>query len=99
MKRSKLLIACGTLILTAAAIFATKANKRFASIATARIGSTTGPAIYGGSSLFTTNGGMSPSQLKVEIYTSGHLALSNGTGSLSGALVTKTNGSTDVYFK
>jgi ABC-type uncharacterized transport system permease subunit len=42
---------------------------------------------------------MSPSQLKVEIYTSGHLALSNGTGSLSGALVTKTNGSTDVYFK
>jgi len=94
-------MACGTLILTAAAVLATKANKKFASIATAYMGSNSGPAIYGATAIFTTSNSSSIGPLKVEIYTSSHAVLLTGGTSgraLDGALYTKNSSSPNVYF-
>jgi len=91
MKRSKLLMAGGTLILAFAAIFASKANKKYFSITTARIGATGSHYVFGNSSIFTaTNTG---NQLKVMLYTGSHLAIGS---SVEGALFT-VGGSEPVF--
>jgi len=96
MKKSKLIMACGTLILTAAAIFATKANKKFASITTVKFAS---PSfhIYGAGNILTTNNANGQTQLKLMIYTSTHKVIASGTDNLQGALTT-LSGSPKVYF-
>jgi hypothetical protein len=100
MKKSKLFMACGTLILAAATILATKANKKFSGIVTVHIGSDAGIAIHNPSAhhIFSNTSG-SLSALKIEVYTGNHVALDNGTGNLSGALYTASSLVPNVYYQ
>jgi hypothetical protein len=96
MKRSRLFMACGTLLLTSVAIFATKANKKFSSVTSARIGSSGPNYLRDASSSLLTLGGKS-GQVSINVYTStGNLDNNNGT--LSAALFTATHGSVDVQW-
>jgi len=91
MKRSKLFMAGGTLILAVSAIFATKANKKFSGITTAKIGAT-GLVLHAASTslLTTTATGV---QAKVQMYTGNHNNIAEGS------LFTDVSGSKQVYYK
>jgi hypothetical protein len=97
MKKSKIFMAAGTVVLALTAIFATKANKRFTSISTAYFAAGGGDYyIYnkGGTDYLTANL-TSGSQLNLRLSTK------SGTAQFSGALITKnhTLGSDHVYYK
>jgi hypothetical protein len=98
MKKSRLFMACGTFILTAVAIFASKANKKFTTLGTVRIGNSSGKEVImtsAATSVFTSVGsGKNPVQLAINISTS----LGSLSG-FSGDLVTKTSGTAPVYYK
>jgi len=103
MKKSKLFMAYGTLVLAAAAVFATKANKRFTSIATVYINASGEAAIYGGTNIFTNTFGMgvTPKTLNVKMRTIGGVVLKTATlgNSLAGALLTTVGGSKKINYK
>jgi len=90
-------MAAGTIVLAFAAIFATKANKRFAAITTALF--TLGSGSYfiynHGSIDYLTANLSSGNQLNMKLLTK------SGTDEYSGALITKnkTVGSDEVFYK
>ena len=94
MKRSKLLMAGGTLILAVAAIFATKANKKFTSISTAKIGSS-GFVVYGSSNFLTNNS--SSKQAQLMLYTGSHSVLSGVEGALTTDVA--SSGNIPAYYR
>ncbi len=85
MKKSKVFITAGSLILAIAAVLATKANKKFTPVTT---GVTAGirfhAPIGGGTNLFTVGGG---TQIGMKIYTTGG-NLANGALKTSGVNAT-----------
>jgi uncharacterized membrane protein YadS len=93
MKKSKVLVAFGTLVLAVTAVFATKANKKFASVATAYLQGTSW-YVYCPStpSLLTTKQPLNGVQLGVKIYTV------SGTN-ISGELFNAGLGNAAVYYK
>jgi hypothetical protein len=95
MKKSSVFMAAGTILLAATAVFATKANKKFAHIGTAKFSFNSityhvHAPIESTDGLFTTSG--SRGQLELSIYTASASKL------VDGSLVTKTNGSVDVLY-
>jgi hypothetical protein len=90
MKKSRIFMAVGTLLLAITAVFATKANKKFANVPTALIGNDTNAQLYS-SGTDLLNSGTSGTYLKLSIYTTASAPISKGT------LLTVTNGG-KVYF-
>jgi hypothetical protein len=94
MKKSRIFMAAGTIVLAFAALFATKANKRFAAINSAEMHGNSGYAIYfeNGSSLLQTSATLPVlDQLNMKIRTT-------GSSKVGAALVTTTNGTVKVYY-
>jgi hypothetical protein len=87
MKKSKIFLATGALILAASAIFATKANKKFVAVTTAYCDNTSGVYAVKAPSILTTSG--NGLQLKLHI-----------SGSSIGAMFTESNGTSgkSVFF-
>lgn len=84
-------MATGALVLTVSAIFATKANKKFATILTAK-------ATSGSNTYVIKNG--SAFLMTTAIVNGGQLQLSvNGITHVAGDLVTADEGNSGVYFK
>lgn len=94
MNKSRIFMAVGTALLAATAVFATKANKKFAHISTAKF--TFNTVVYhvanaaSNTGLMTTSG--TRGQLIVSIYTA------IGSSLINGSLVTKTSGAVDVLY-
>jgi hypothetical protein len=101
MKRSRLFMACGTILLTSVGIFASKANKTFDSVLTAKVGSSQEVFLYNASgSRITTTKPLGGAQVSINVYTlGGHIDIS--TGVLSGALFTAARifGNIDLYWE
>jgi hypothetical protein len=90
MKKSKVFMMAGTLVLAITAIFATKANKKFSAFSTAYVaanGTTIDYTIKYGSSIFTTRGSATANPIVMQL-----------NGNEVNGLVTANNAK-PVYFK
>lgn len=93
MKKSKVFLTAGAVVLAISAVFATKANKKFKTITTAFAAS--GHLIYaGGSSILTTKSGTGRALLNAELLTA-----AGGNVLSEVAMTTQPSGGLDVYFK
>jgi hypothetical protein len=93
MKKSKVFMIAGSLVLALTAVFATKANKKFTTVSTAAflVGGTTAYYVAGASAILTT--AKTGSQLGMLIYCTGT------SFSESGALNEKVSPNHAVYYK
>jgi cysteine synthase len=94
MKRSRIFMAAGAFALAIAAVFATKANKKFAAVTTAHVADGVFSGISSGANLVTTT--TNHHKAGLAIYTTG--ATVSGATKL-GTLKTGSSGSTPVYLK
>jgi hypothetical protein len=97
MKKSRIFMATGGLILAISAVFATKAHKRFAaSFATGKLSGTSNYFVAG-SNIFTTRSGGNNVPVYVAMYTNSSNSIT-GT-KITDVLVTKTTNTQLFYVK
>jgi hypothetical protein len=97
MKKSKVFMVVGTLALAITAIFASRANKKFALTITTARAATSGFYVVGTKAVFTATSQGATHYLYMSLYTYNGHAFSAGTSAVQ--LFTKTAGNTNPVWE